>query len=186
MTRPLRRRALAKLTALLFLALGLAWYFLVCRGAEPELQRLREQRAEVESALAEKQSQLLKIRRIEAELEAAKTEPGRYMPSYSAEDAEVLFLNRILKPALNYTLAFHPLSRDGDQVRRGFSLDFFAASHGDAAHIIQQLETGPCRCRVGDISCSPAPGQPEGTVSVSLNAVFFETLVGGQADAGLP
>ena len=185
----MRRRRVspaALLAALVFLALGLAWYVLVYRGAEPELRWVRAERAEAENALSQLQSRLLRLRRLEAELGAMDAQPGRYMPSYNAEEAELAFLEQVLDGALGYTLTFRPPSRDGDQVRRSFSLDFTAASYGSAVQIIRQMEFGPYRCLIGDISCATASGQPEGAVSVSADAVFFETMSGAMSDAGLP
>ncbi|MCR5295512.1 MAG: hypothetical protein K6E30_10155, partial [Lachnospiraceae bacterium] len=52
--------------------------------------------------------------------------------------------------------------------------------------IISQLEESPYRCLLGDISCSLHEGDENAEVSVSATATFYETLVGGTPDSGLP
>ena len=52
----------------------------------------------------------------------------------------------------------------------------------------QKLADSKWRCLVGDVQCSQiiGPNYETGYFTVSATATFFETMVGGTPDAGLP
>ena len=52
--------------------------------------------------------------------------------------------------------------------------------------IFSDLTGGPFRCLIGDIACSVTNQNNEAGLSVSATATFYETMVGGTPDAGLP
>ena len=52
--------------------------------------------------------------------------------------------------------------------------------------IFSDLTDGPFRCLIGDIACSVTNQNNEAGLSVSATATFYETMVGGTPDAGLP
>ena len=109
------------------------------------------------------------------------------MESYNNSKSELALLNDILSTATDYTISFAEVTRDGDQIRRGFSLQFVAPDYSTVEKILEELAKSPYRCLVGDITCAGSTRGGGGTqVNVSASATFFETMVGGKADSGLP
>jgi Tfp pilus assembly protein PilO len=155
-------------------------------------------RTAINSANAEKQSLQMELETVEAKVamvnnmeneldDIAKSGAKSKMESYNNSKAELALLNDILASATDYSITFAEVRRDGDQIRRDFSLQFTAPNYQTVEDILADLARSPYRCLVGDISCSSgARNVSDSTVSVSATATFYETMVGGTADAGLP
>ena len=114
----------------------------------------------------------------------------------------------VLGGALQYNITFSNVTRDGDQLRRNFSLQFTTEDYASMERIISRLCDGKLRCLINDISYSvsrynysAADRERYGVdwyervnvnvdwyerVNVNCTATFFETMVGGVEDAGLP
>ena len=182
-----RERRAVILLAVLGLALCcLAYYVFVYRGVEAEILRQRAALADTLLALQSAEAKAAEVRRMEAELREAESSEIARMESYDAGEAELAFLNRILDDAIEYTVTFHQLSRDGDQVRRGFSLDFTADSFLTAMRVIQRLEGSRYRCILGDVSYAARTEGENRRIHVSTEATFFETMKGASEDAVFP
>ena len=106
-----------------------------------------------------------------------------WMGSYNNSREEVAFLDAILSSTLNYTVSFANVTRNGDQIRRSFTLQYTTPDYESAADIIEKLCTGRNRCLVGDVKCAI---NKDGHVTVNQSATFYETMVGGTPDAALP
>jgi hypothetical protein len=105
------------------------------------------------------------------------------MKSYNASKEEIAFLNDILSDTIQYSVNFGDVTRSGDQIRRNFTLQYQTKTYAAAEDIMRQLCDGPYRCLVGDVRCSI---DDDGIVTVNEAATFYETMVGGVADSGLP
>ena len=109
----------------------------------------------------------------------------------------------MLGPATEYSIKFSNIKRDGDLLRRNFTLMFKTDSFVSAKRIIASLEESPYRCILGDIQYQHSLRRAESeeptrggrwiddeyfydVVTVNTNATFFETMYDGVADAGLP
>lgn len=127
-------------------------------------------------------------KKMSAEVEELKKKDNiSTMPSYNGSKQEVAFLNNVLAPALDYDVTFTTISRNGDQIRRNFTLSFSAASYADAEKIIKDLYNSDIRVLIGDISMKTLTSRnAESRMQVSLTATFYETMVDGVADGGLP
>lgn len=139
---------------------------------------------EMDSALSE-------LHRMRSEMEKIETgqEEQSYMPSYNNSKEELDFLNQTLSWAEDYYIGFDQVTRSGNQIRRGFSLQFKTSNFASAVSILNDIEHGENRCLVGDLSFSPTErgaSLMEGGVQVSCSATFYETVVGGTPDAELP
>ena len=109
------------------------------------------------------------------------------MESYNNAKAELSLLNNALSNAREYSIAFEDVTRDGDQIRRNFSLEFTADSFDAAKAILMQLTASEYRCLIGDVEYTQGrAGAAAGSVELSATATFYETMVGGKPDAGLP
>ncbi len=109
------------------------------------------------------------------------------MASYNNRSEEIAFLDDLFKNTRQYSVSFSPVTVEGDQIRRAFTVSFTAASYDQAVKILKELADCHYRCIISDISCS---GNDEnalnGAVTISCGAVFYETMVDRTTDAGLP
>ena len=111
------------------------------------------------------------------------------MPSYNSSQKELDFLNETLAQTENYLVNFTTLTRNGDQINRGFVLQFTARNYSQAEKIIKTLEDSEIRCLIGDYMINPheiGDHLLEGQVQVSLKGSFYETLYDGVVDKELP
>ncbi len=135
------------------------------------------------------------LRQMQEELDELGT-AGRaaYMASYNNAEAEYTALNDILSATDEYVITFSDLTREGDLIRREFSIQYTTTGYAAAKKIIFDLENSKYRCRIGDLSVSVGKENDteadllhwNGRIMVSAKATFYETMVGGTADEGLP
>ncbi len=187
------------LVILALVLVGLAYYQFVYKMVAESIQKAH---AEAEAIRVEMTGVNAKIQRMEemqAELESIQSNPNAsYMGSYNNSKEELAFLNDVLGGALQYNITFSNVTRDGDQIRRNFSLQFTTEDYASMERIISRLCDGKLRCLINDISYSvsrynysAADRERYGVdwyerVNVNCTATFFETMVGGVEDAGLP
>lgn len=168
---------------------GLAYYQFVDQPVRTALTNAHAERDSLNTELAAVNAKLKLMRRMRDEMEDI-TAGGTVseMKSYNNSKAEIELLNDILRGTPDYSISFANVTRDNDQIRRNFSLKFTSDSYDSVQRIIKRLSASPYRCLVGDLKISaPRDGtMKEGPVSVNATATFFETMVGGTADAGLP
>ena len=187
------------LVILALVLVGLAYYQFVYKMVAESIQKAH---AEAEAIRVEMTGVNAKIQRMEemqAELESIQSNPNAsYMGSYNNSKEELAFLNDVLGGAIQYNITFSNVTRDGDQIRRNFSLQFTTEDYASMERIISRLCDGKLRCLINDISYSvsrynysAADRERYGVdwyerVNVNCTATFFETMVGGVEDAGLP
>ncbi len=174
------------LLLLVVILLGLVYYWFV---DQPVRTSIAAAEAECESLRVELETvrlQVSKMEEMESELDSIEGSGIRsYMGSYNNSEAELALLNDVLATTLQYTISFSDVTRDGDQIRRNFTLQFKAANYDATRDILSKLSGGMYRCLIGDIRCV-AGNEKDSTVTVNASATFFETMVGGTPDAGLP
>ncbi|MBQ9460172.1 MAG: hypothetical protein IJU66_09605 [Oscillospiraceae bacterium] len=169
------------------LVIGVAYYYLVYLAVAEDMAAARARKEDLGVQLLTVQSHATQLRKMKKELDALddnKDHPR--MESYNNSREEIKLLNNILRPSKEYTINFSSVSRAGDQIRRSFSLNFTTDSYDVAERIVIALTESRCRCLVDDVSCTPSVNGEVETVSIALVATFYETLVGGTPDAGLP
>ena len=178
---------------------ALAYYQFVDKMVRESIEKAN---AEAEAIRVEMTGVNAKIQRMEemqAELEAIQSNPNAsYMGSYNNSREELAFLNDVLKGADQYSISFSNVTRDGDQIRRNFSLQYTTSDYVSMERLMKQLCEGKMRCLINDISYSTtrynysaADRERYGVdyyerVNLNCTATFFETMVGGTEDAGLP
>ena len=197
-----KEKVLILLLALVLL--GLCYYrfiYVTCRDAIAEANELRDDyQMELNGALA-KEAQL---RSMQEELDRiGELKYASRMESYNNVKAEIALLNNVLKPATDYSISFSKVSRNGDQIRRSFTLDFTTNGFDNAKQIISDLAGSEYRCLIGGIFYNGLARRAgdgdklEGgrwigddyvydTVSVKMTATFYETMYGGTPDEVLP
>ena len=170
---------------LVLILLGLMYYYFVdmpVRNAimsdQAELDTLQSELDAVQNRL----SYLTGIRKNLDDLQGDNKHLG-WMGSYHNSEAEVRFLNDVLASTMKYNINFANVTRDGNQIRRNFSLRFQTANYPEAQDVITRLLQGENRCLMGDMKCSV---DQNGSVTIDATATFYETMVDGVADAVLP
>lgn len=192
------------LLILCLLLLALAYYRFLWVPCADAVEAAHSQR---ESYLVELQTALIKekqLKKMRDELDAlGELQETSRMESYNNTKAELTMLNNILEAANDYSISFSGVTKDGDQIRRNFSLSFETDSFAAAKQIIACLSNSEYRCLLGDMQYSVVLrrlGENETarvtrtvdgvayaeTVNVTTMATFFETMYGGTPDAGLP
>ncbi len=166
------------------LLMALMYYRFLYRPVKQEIEQCNAQRDAMRMELTQVQNRLSQLKRMREELDRL----GRIgytsrMPSYNSSEIEISFLNDVLANADQFSISFSNVTRNNDQIRRNFSLRFTTSSYRDAEEILTELTTGENRCLLGDMRLSSST---DGAASVNVTATFFETLVGGTPDKGLP
>ena len=168
---------------------GLAYFQFVDRPVREALQIAHSEADALSIELSTVQAKLARKPRMRAELDDVTAGgTASEMGSYNNSKAEIAMLNDVLSEALQYSITFENVTRAGDQIRRNFTLQLTTDSYETMEHIISQINASHYRCLIGDLRCSATRENDvlEGNITVSATATFFETMVGGTPDAGLP
>lgn len=175
------------LLILVLILLAMAYYLFVDQPIRTSMATAKAEKETLELELATVNAQVASLNRMRNELEEIQAGgTASRMPSYNNSEAELDLLNNVLMGTTRYTAAFSNVTRSGDQIRRNFTLQFSAPNYKSVEEIISQLEESPYRCLLGDVTCSLRGGDENSEVNVNATATFYETLVGGVADSGLP
>jgi hypothetical protein len=193
MSREVNAKEKVLLVILVLIILGFAYYRFVDQPIRNNLAKAEAEYSALQTELTSVRIKINELQRMQDEIdEIAASGKNSYMPSYNNAKEELALLNNILnKSATQYSVAFTNVTRYADQIRREFKLDFTATDYDSMRDIIDKLTGVEYRCMIGDCNCSVikvrnAQGEEETALSVSTTATFYETLVGGTADAGLP
>ena len=187
--RDFTRKEKILILVLTIIILGLLYYLVVDRTVRTGIAQANEEAAVLEDEANAINAQVQRLSEMQDEI-MAESGDASYMPSYNASKQELEILNDVLGDADSYTINFSDLLRDGDQIKREFTLSFTANSYGSAVSILDNLENSNIRCLLGDFQVS-ASGEGDssvtgGSVSVNCTATFYETMYGGIEDSDLP
>lgn len=173
------------LVLLALILLGLVYYQFVDRTVRSSIASSEAEYRDVHTELDALQQRVSYLSGIQNSLDALKDEGNlSWMGSYNNSKQEVAFLNDILADTLEYSISFANVTRTGNQVRRSFTLQYRTQGYEAAQNIMTRLLQGRNRCLVGNVHCTI--NGKDGTVVMNQSATFYETMVGGTADAGLP
>ena len=163
---------------------GLFYYQFVDRVVRDSINSSNAEYDSLRTDLDSLQARLGQLTSIQQSMDALEAEGNlSWMGSYNNSKEEVAFLNDILADTLQYSISFANVTRTGNQIRRSFSLNYRTRGYKAARDIMIKLLEGKNRCLVGDVRCAI---NSDGTVNMSQSATFYETMVGGEADASLP
>lgn len=170
------------LIALLLIALiALGYYQFVDKPVRESIVAADQERSMLETELTAVNAKVADLNRMQNELDSMQGSVS-LMPSYNNSKAELDLLNDILADTEQYSISMSNVTRSGDQIRRGFALQFTVADYDTMKATISRLSSSEFRCLIDDIRVAYS----EQGVSVSATATFYETMVGGVVDAGLP
>lgn len=177
------------LLLLSLILVGLAYYQFVDRPVREALESAHAEAQALETELVAVRAKLAKMHRMRNEVDDVTAGgTASEMGSYNNSKAEIALLNDILGDALQYSINFADVTRDGDQIRRDVSIQFTTDDYGLMEYMLASLIDNHCRCLVADIRCSAAANGDvtDSKITVNATATFYETMVGGTPDAGLP
>ena len=183
-SRDFSRTDIILIVFLSLLLTGLVYYQFLYKPVTREIESCQMQREALYVEQTQIQRRLAQLKRMQEELDnLGRIGYTSRMPSYNSAVAEISFLNDILAHAEEYSITFANVTREGDQIRRNFSLSFKTGSFDLAEQILDELTSGENRCLLGDLRYSL---DNSGMASMNVAATFFETLFEGTPDAGLP
>lgn len=184
LSRDFTRKEKILLLILAIILVGLIYYRVVYVYVEKGIVSARAEEKTLQTELATVDKQIAEMDKMQAEIDEYKASGDiSRMGSYNNSRDEIAFLNDTLEDTLRYSITFTDVTRNGDQIRRNFTLQYQTENYDDAARIMRTLVTGQHRCQVGDIRCSV---DQHGIVTINEVATFYETMVGGTPDSGLP
>ena len=181
MSRDFTRKEKVLLLILTMILLGAVYYLAVDQPVRSAISEAVSEQENLNTQLLVLQQKAASLSRMQNELDIIE-ENGTYgeMGSYNNAKAELEELNQVLQDADSYDISFSNVTRDGDLIRRTFSLTFSAADYSKAEDLIKQLCEGQWRCLVSGINVVSQEGDfSQGGVNVGLAATFY-------ADSGLP
>ncbi len=196
MSRDVTTKEKVLLVILVLIILAFGYYRFVDQPVRKNLAKADAEYNALQTELTEVRIKIKELQRMQDEIDLI-TSGGKdsYMPSYNNAKAELALLNDILNESVTqYSVAFTNVTRYKDQIRRDFKLDFNAPDYESMKAVIDKLTGVDYRCMIGDCSCrvvdlkirNPLPDEPTTALAVSATATFYETMVGGTVDAGLP
>ena len=184
MTREFTRMEKVLLLVLVVILLSLVYYYFVDQPVRETIASYEADSQMYQLQFDALQAKIIRLQNLQNNLHSLEEEGNlSYMPSYNSSKAELAFLNDILDDAIQYQISFSEVSRRGNQIRRNFTLQYQTEDYDAAQDIMYNLCNGEYRCLVGDIRCSVGANE---IVTINGTATFYETMVGGEADAGLP
>ena len=163
------------------------YYYAVDMPLRNQEDALEAQKANLEIEVQTAEAKVLEYQQMEQTLKNLGSDATK-MESYNNRTNEINFLNDLLASTSAYSISFSPVTVDGNQVRREFSLAYTSSSYVEAMDILEKLSGCKYRCLISDVSCAPVSSNTAltGAVNVTANATFYETLVDQTTDAGLP
>lgn len=195
MSREINAKEKVLLVILVLIILGFAYYRFVDQPVRKNLAKAEAEYSSLQSELTEVRVKIRELQRMQDEIDEI-TSGGKdsFMPSYNNAKEELALLNDILNESVTqYSVAFTSVTRYKDQIRRDFKLDFSTPDYDSMKVVIDKLTGVDYRCMIGDCNCNVIkvkdpmnPSLETTALSVSATATFYETMVGGTADAGLP
>ncbi len=176
------------LILLSLILIGVLYYLAVDRPVREALSEAQSQQETLNIELTALQQKIMILSRMQQELDAIQSDSSfGKMGSYNNAQAELDELNQLLRDADTYDVSFSNVTRDGDLIRRTFNLTFSASSYSKAVELLERLCNGELRCLISGISIvSQEDDFSQDGVNVGLSATFYETMVGGTPDSGLP
>lgn len=173
--------------ALVLVLLVLAYYQFVYLPITTSIEKAEAENAALEIELIAVQGKVAQLQRMQDELDNLATDGSvKPMPSYNNSPAVNSRLNDVLGN-LGYVITFSNVTRSGNQIRRSISLQFTAPDYATVERVLAELGDSPDRCLLENVSCTARGGNiNDSVINVSATLTFYETMVDGTPDQGLP
>ena len=186
-SRDFTRREKVTLFGLLILLIAILYFQCVDRPVRTSINAARAEAQEIETEMSIVAAKVRQLTKMQNELDDVKGSGVlSRMESYNNSSAEISFLYDILAETQQYNIEFSDITRNGDQIRRNFTLKFRTRDYDAMRNVITRLCASEYRCLVDEIRCQRTINERESYVTANVTATFYETMVGGKPDAGLP
>lgn len=187
LSKDFTQREKVLLVILAILLVLVFYYYAVDMPLRNQEEVLNSQKSVLETDVQIAEAKVAEYEKMEETLKNLGDDANR-MESYNNRTNEINFLNDLLAKTTAYSIGFSPVTVEGNQVRREFSLAYTCGSYSEAMDLLKKLSQCKYRCLISDVSCAPGDTNTalKGAVNVSVNATFYETLVNKTTDAGLP
>ena len=184
MSRDFTRTEKILIAVLALILLALVYYQFVDTNVRQAITNAQSEAGMLETELAAAQARLAAAQKVKSSMDELEASGNMsWMGSYNNSKEEVAFLNGILGATMKYSISFAEVTRNGDQIRRSFTLEYQTPDYLSAQDIIVKLRESRNRCLVDDVKCTV---NKDGYVTVKQTATFYETMVDGIPDAALP
>lgn len=192
MSRSFSTKERILILVLVIILMILGYYYFVDEPIRKGIKEAQYKKEELQTEYDIMALKVMQLREMEQELGEMDVSSMSYMPSYNASKEEMAFLNKLLINT-TYTVSLEDVILEGDQIRRPFTLRFSAKSYAEAEAILQALYDSHDRCLIANVTMNGKQDEFDndtnmltGPVDVALSAFFYETMVGGTPDAGVP
>ncbi len=188
LSRDFTKKEKALIVILCILIIALCYYKFVYVNTNDAIKSAQSEQYNLQDEQVIATAKLAKLQKMQDEIDELKKDGSiSIMPSYNASREEVSFLDDVLKGTTDYDIVFTTVTRSGNQIRRNLTISFKTDTYDKAVSVVEKLYGSDIRLLIGDINWKVDSSKTKGSqVSVSLAATFFETMVGGVEDAGLP
>ena len=195
MSRDFTWKEKAVLVVLVVIILSFVYYLAVDRPCRRSMASAKAEKAELELELDAIDNKIAKLEGMEAEIAAIEASGDTsYMASYNNVKEERRELNDILADAEEYTINFSDVTRDSDTIRRGISIRFKTYDYETARGIIEALHESQYRNLITTVDyennytfrVTGTGNYEDSYITTTVQMTFYETMVGGTSDAGLP
>lgn len=184
MSRNFTRVEKILLIALAVVLIALIYYRFVYVTVNDSIASSNAEKQSIQTDLTAAQQKVDQYKEMQSELDDVMgTKKASRMESYNNSKPETAFLSSILSSAKDYTISFSDVTRNGNQIRRSFTLQYATNNYREAEVIMDRLCQGEYRCLLTDVNCTI---NEQGWTTIDLTATFYETMVGGTPDSGLP
>lgn len=184
MSRNFTRAEKILLVVLAVLLIALVYYRFVYVNINKSITSSNAEKQSIQTDLTVAQEKVALYQGMQDELDDVMgTDRASRIESYNNSKAETSFLSSILQSTKNYSIAFSDVTRNGDLIRRSFTLQYSCNNYREAENIMSRLSQSQYRCLMTDVDCTI---DSKGMTTIELVATFYETMVGGTPDSGLP
>ena len=181
MSREFTRAEKVLIVVLAVVLFGLLYYKFVFLTTNDVVQTLKSEAETTQTELDIANAKLAKLQKMDQAL--AENDDMSIMESYNNSKEETAFLNKALSDVEDYSITFSDITKDGNQIRRSFALQFVTSTYQQALDVVSEISYGEYRCLVDDINYTLSDSNK---IYIDLTATFFETMVGGHEDSALP
>ena len=185
MSREFTKKEKIMIVLLLLILAGLSYYRFFFIPVQNRIATADTRREAARMELSIVEAQIARLQAMQDELDGIESaEHSTYLASYNNSEAEIRLLNRLLADTLQYSLSFSNVTRDEDLIRRNITMQFKTTDYNAMRELIENLIDGEFRCLIGDMRCSTS--SKDGSVTATATVTFYETMVDGTPDDGLP
>ena len=180
------KREMILIIVLAVILAGMVYYrfveMTVSKSMEKAQETIETNQTEVDLSTAK----LAQLKSMDKKLNDFESSGAGYLASYNNVKKEIQVLDRILKPTTEYSMSLSDPVETGDLIRRDMSIRFTTGNFAQTYSVLKDFEKCEYRNIVKDISYGLSMTREGKSVAgVNMNVTFYETIIGGEPDAGL-